>query len=50
MNTSWRDDPIEWHRPSMALIEETLARHYASRAAWVQAESKGTVHLFVRRD
>jgi hypothetical protein len=34
----------------MALIEDTLARRYAPLASWVQAESKGTVRVFVRRD
>ena len=50
MNTSWRDDPMAWDAPSMALIEDTLARRYAPLAGWVQAESRGTVQVFVRRD
>jgi hypothetical protein len=50
MNTSWRDDPMAWDAPSMALIEDALARRYRPLAGWVQAESKGTVRLFVRRD
>jgi hypothetical protein len=50
MNTSWRDDSMAWDAPAKVLIEDALARRYAPLASWVQAESKGTVRVFVRRD
>jgi hypothetical protein len=50
MNTSWRDDRMFWDSEAMTLAEDILAQHYVPSATWVQAESKGTIRLFVRRD
>ena len=50
MHEDSRNNAAAWDLQALTQVEETLAQHYAPRAAWTLHDARGIVRLFVRRD